>query len=177
MVVDTKLAILLVALFYIVVPVLIMFLIKNKKTLFIVSSVFAVLFLVLVFVMTQFDVSMGKSVVTVYPNFNGEWFNKTIHISMMYGGIRDVVTNSLMLIPIGGYIVIYTDTFGKKYGFVKALLLGVVLGFLAEALQFILPADRCVQLRDVILNALSAGVGYIIYYVILKIRNKLYKIN
>lgn len=175
MVINTVLGLILTVLFYLVVPVVILFTIRDKKVLFIIATVLISLFMIALFVMTLFDVSISKDVVTIYADFSGQWCSKNVHFSLLYGGIRDVVINLAMVIPMGGYIVIYNACFDKKHILLKCLIIGLIIGFSIEALQFILPVSRSIQLRDMLLNALSTVIGGIIYIVIYKIRNKIIK--
>ena len=175
MVLNTHFGIALAIAFYIVIPIIIMFIIKNKKTLFYIATALLGLFVIALVLLTLFDVSVTSEVVTINAHFDGAWCNKTIHLSLLYGGIRDVIINSIMLAPIGSYVVIYNYCFDKKHGLIKALLVGLIVGFSIEALQFILPVSRSVQLRDMLLNAFSATLGAALYILLIKLRNIILK--
>ena len=177
MVINTIFGITLAIVFYFVVPLFILFLVRNKKALFIVATALLLLFVVALVLLTLFDVSVSKDVVTIYAHFDKSWCSKTIHLSLLYGGIGDVITNIIMLAPIGSYVVIYNYCFDKKYNIIKGLLVGLLVGFCIEAMQFVLPVARSVQLRDMLLNGVSAMLGSILYVGILKLRNKILKIN
>lgn len=177
MIVNTYLGLILTVLFYIVLPVLVLLLVKNKKTIYILATIFISIFVFVLLGMTLLEVEIYRDVVTINMRFNAEWCSKNIHFSLLYGDMGDVIINIAMLIPIGAYIVIRDDYRGKKYTIAKSLLVGIMIGLFIETMQFILPLSRSVQLRDVLLNGLSAMCGAVVYMLVLKLKYKVLKIK
>lgn len=172
--IPSLLAIVCVAIFYLVLPTICFLTIKNERKLKITFIVFFIAFAVILFFATicQIDISLQQT--TINFNFSQGWCNKTINFSPYTKSLADFLINITMLFPVG----LTVFTLSKQKTWVKIILcfvLGMLTGLIIETYQFILPVARSVQLSDVILNGLSALIGGLYMWFIASIKNKVRK--
>jgi hypothetical protein len=178
MIVSTILLLILGTICYFVLPFLIFVFIKNKKIVKIMAIVFLCLFCFALIVGTLGQVSIARDYTTINFDFSQNFCDKNISLSFSNLTTFDIVTNLLMLIPIGIFVVCF-----HHKNFLKTTLLlvlvGVLCGLTIELTQFVLPVPRSVQLSDVVFNAISVVLGGMIgwLYLVLgnKIKQKIYK--
>lgn len=149
----------------ILIPILAVALIRNKRALIITTLIFMVLYLgiLMVGVLGSLSLKNGNIIIKMSFNYHSK---KSIHWALSTP-IRDAVKNILMFIPfgVGGYVVLKLK--GEKTYKILILLLiaGASFGIVIESLQYFLPINRMVQFIDVINNGLSCLLGGIISHI------------
>ncbi|MBQ8909309.1 MAG: VanZ family protein [Clostridia bacterium] len=175
MILPTWLVLLLGVICYFILPVAI-WLIKKEKLKNIFTIIFFCLYLGVLFCGVFGKLGIDGNKVVINFDFGGRWCAKTIKWSLLNISTFDLVINLVMLLPVGMFILYFSQ---KKKWWVRLILLiflGFASGALIETCQFILPIQRSVQLSDAILNMVSVFIGGLIAWgylsVINKIRNK-----
>ncbi len=132
-----------------------------------VNAVLLILFLISAFALTLGNVDIAQ-VVTINFEQSGEWFESEIYFFNLMR-THDIIQNLLFMTPLG--IFTYkSDRFWVSNLWI-AFACGAGLGFVIEALQFILPIARYPQVSDVLFNGLSAIIGFVAIFVVDKIVN------
>ena len=175
MTLNTTLIIVLVSIFYLVVPFLIL-LVKNKKTQKILSIVSLCTFFAILIVGTLGKIDISKTQTTITFEKFGNWADKKINLTFSNLTKQDILINILMLIPLGTFSAYATQNKSWWAQILIATAIGLCSGFLIEFCQFLFPVPRSVQLSDAIFNMISATIGatiFVIYKSIIdKIQNK-----
>jgi VanZ family protein len=152
--------------------------IKNEKVVKILAIIFLCLFVGVLCVGTVGQVQITPQATKISFDFSQNFCDKKVSLSFLGLTKFDIVTNLLMLLPVGIFVVYF-----YRKNFIKTALLliivGVCCGFIIELTQFILPIKRSVQLSDAVFNAISVILGGIIGFIYLKlgkiIKKKIYK--
>ena len=114
-----------------------------------------------------FSVKFNSREVTIIFEYTGKAFGKSINWDLFSVGVLDKLINIAMLFPVGAIVVAYKHKNFKSV-FTTSIMVGLILGFMLETLQFCLPVNRSVQFSDVIYNAISVVIGTMYYYLIYK---------
>ena len=173
---NTTLVIILVAIFYLVLPFLIM-LIKNKKTQRVLSIVSLCIFIAFLVVGTLGKIDISKTTTTITFEKFGNWFDKNINLSFENLTKQDIIINLLMLIPIGTFTCYCFENSKIWKKIFISLTIGFICGMLIEFCQFMFPVPRSIQLSDVVFNAISVLFGALICMLYQYIINKIYPNN
>ncbi|MGN1201476.1 MAG: VanZ family protein [Candidatus Caccovivens sp.] len=143
---------------YLVLPFLLLC-IKNRNIKNVAIYCAFVCFLAVLFVGVFGKIDFDSQYVTIGFDFDGQWCSKTFNCSFSNLTTFDVITNLVMLIPIGMFVYYFLSS--KKW-WLRLLTLfgiGILSGTLIETFQFILPIQRSVQLSDIVFNTISVLFG------------------
>lgn len=146
----------LTILLMIVLPTILILSLKNHpKALKISAIILSIIYFVLLFIGTTFQMSIKNGNLSVYPDFTQEWFS----ISFLLASFQPVnlTINLILLFPIG-FIVF---SFAKKRPFLKTIIIAFLISILIELYQFILPVARTTELTDILFNTLSGFISAI----------------
>ena len=147
-------------LFYLVLPVIMMFMIKKNKKLKIFAWGFLGVFLSILIVGVLGKIDITKETVYIGFDFSQKWCNKIINFK--FNNIKlDKLINICMLMPGGEVVFLNAKVKNKNMGFIFSIVIGIITGLVIETLQFILPVSRSVQLSDAIYNCISCVIGYL----------------
>lgn len=145
---------------FLVLPFILLKTIKNlkKQKIAIVSIFIFYILVLLVGVWGKLDISLKTTKLTF--DFSQPWCAKSINWKFSHLSTFDIITNLVMLIPIGTFIVYFCH---KKWKLLPLciflIFIGLFCGFFIELSQFILPIPRSVQLSDIIFNSISVLIG------------------
>lgn len=173
---NTTFVIIMVSIFYLVIPFLIM-LIRNKKTQKILSIVSFCIFIAILIVGTLGKIDISKTTTTISFQKFGNWFDKSININFSNLTKQDIIINLLMLIPIGTFTCHCFENSKIWKKILISLAVGFIYGMLIEFCQFMFPVPRSVQLSDIIFNAISVLFGALICMLYQFLICKIYKNN
>lgn len=173
--IDTTLAIIITAISFFCVPTILMLLIKSKRTLLVITCVLTVIFFISLCICVFSTVSIDNDFVTILFESNGKWCAKNINYTFSNLTKQDILINIFMLFPLGAFCIVFTSHRNLKLPLIWAFVIGLIVGFIIETFQFILPINRSVQLSDMIFNALSVLIGALWFWLIQFIRKKIYK--
>jgi hypothetical protein len=144
----------------------------------ILAVVFLCVFVGILCVGTLGQVQISRETIKISFDFGQNFCDKKISLSFSHLSTFDIVSNLVMLIPIGMFVVFFYHK-GIVKTSILLLCVGILSGFLIELCQFIFPVPRSVQLSDVVFNTISVIVGGIIGWLYLflgtKINKKIYK--
>ncbi len=162
MILPTILVCVILAIFYVLLPVALIMTEKSEKFQHRFALIASVVFFVglLVGVLGKIDITETK--VSLSFDFSGEWFEKRLNTTFKTT-LADKIINILMLIPVGEMVCFVSKKRGNKLGIVWSLLVGLLFGFVIEFLQFALPVPRSVQISDVVFNMFSTVIGYLYF--------------
>lgn len=175
MTINTTLIICMVAIFYFIVPFLIL-LIKNEKTQKILTTTFFSLFIAILIVGTLGKIDISKNTTITFETA-GNWFDKKINLSFLNLTKQDILINIFMLIPVGFFTCFCFKKSQPLKQLLFSLIFGLCFGFLIEFCQFMFPVPRSVQLSDIIFNMISSTIGASLYMIYKAIANKIHKKN
>jgi len=172
--IDTTIALIVVAVCFLAIPTILMLCIKNKRALLVATCVLTAIFFVGLCICVFSQVTITPDNVTIEIISNGKWCAKSIDYSFKVNK-QDLLINLFMLFPMGAFCIVFTQHRNLKFPILWGLMIGLIIGFLIETFQFILPVNRSVQLSDMVLNAASVVIGTIYYWVIGALRKRIYK--
>ena len=169
--IDFWFGIILVVLFFLILPSIFLVVFydrerQNKilKIFGIISFlVYCILLSLLVFGKINFD---GNSF-TITLEKTGEWFKLNFVVASFEW--LNIFLNLVMIFPIGAFVFSQS----KSNVLIKTILMSFLISFCIETLQFILPINRTTEILDIILNTISGIIGYIYYYLLLKVFKKI----
>lgn len=124
------------------------------------SLVFIIYVLFLFYIVTFQDNNYGFSNFVPFQ----EMFRYDINSRLF---VRNVIGNILLFVPLGWFITYYTKT-NKIY---PAFFLSLLISFVIEFIQ--LKIGRVFDIDDVILNVVGGIIGYLLYMLLYKIKEKL----
>lgn len=150
--IDLKLFFLIMFSFIFVVPLFL------KRKLFVISYL-SVYFLILclgVFL----DITLTKESISFSLLLTNTWASNSISIA--YFNPLSVLINLFLLFPIG-FICPFII---KNCNIAKVIIIGVIVSFTIEFLQFLLPIIRYPEVLDIINNTISVILGYMYYLLV-----------
>lgn len=147
--------------FYLIVPMCIWFSARNSKTGKVLTTVFAILYVIILFFGITSRIFFKDSIAIIEIGFSTNWCDKVINFSLVDIDKIDLLINLIMLIPVG-LVVVYFNRRTLINRFIMLFVIGVIFGIGLETLQFVLPVSRSVQLSDAILNTISVVMGGIL---------------
>ena len=157
----------LLIIFYLIVPIAIMFAVRDDKKFKTILTISLLLFFVALLVGVLGKLDITSQFISINFDFSGSWLNKSISTKLKTTNL-DKIINMLMLMPLGSAVCMISKRKNIKFGFILSLVIGLFCGLIIEMLQFVLPVFRSVQLLDVIYNTISSCIGYlyisVIYY-------------
>lgn len=143
------------------------YIIKNKVNVKLykelISLIFIVYFLCLFYIVTYQDVSWSGSNFTLFKEISRYELGTQLFV-------KNIIGNILLFIPYGLAIGYYIDL--KKIR--HAILLGLLVSCSIETMQYLI--GRVFDVDDILLNVLGCAIGFIIYLIFDKIREKLPKL-
>lgn len=146
---------------------LIMFLFIFVIPLFLKRKTFVILYLSIYFLVLSlgvfFDITLTKESISFSLLLTKIWANNPISIA--YFNSLSVLINLFLLFPLGFICPIVI----KKCTIIKIIILGTVVSFTIEFLQFLLPIIRYPEVLDIINNTISVILGYMYYLLVNKI--------
>lgn len=151
----------------VVLPLLLLIFIKNKKALMICVKTLCIVYfcLLAVGVFGKIDMQNGNFIVTFETN--GSWFDFKKFTPYSFGTFN-VLINLYMLFPIGAIGVVSL----QNHKLIKTALLSFCISFFIESMQLILPIARSVEITDLVYNTISGVIGYCFFAIMLKICKK-----
>jgi len=160
----------LLAVFFAILPLCLLFILKNKKHLKIAYVILLFLYIVVICIGVFCDVKIKKVITiksyTIPPNaekfFNFKLFTKNK---------KDIFLNLCMFVPFG---FLLTALF-NKLKLLKSLLCGSMFSIFIEVTQYFLPTVRTAQMSDIILNTASCLIGSLIFISFYCLKNKIQK--
>lgn len=153
---------------YLVLP-FVLLCIKNKKAKNIALISAFSCFLVILFVGVFGKIDITPSYVEISFVSTGEWCAKAFSFSFSNFTTFDIVTNLLMLIPIGFFVYYFVQSKKWWQKTLLLLLIGLCCGIIIEVCQFIFPIQRSAQLSDIIFNTISVLLGGLLCSLYIKI--------
>ncbi len=169
--INLILAIILGVIFIIILPsIAILVFINNKHILKILSIIAFILFIILLSVLVFGKVSLENGNIVLKFQTNNKWFS----MYFLWGSFTksNILLNIVMLLPVGAFIL----CLNTRHGFIKTILLSLLISVVIEVLQFILPIQRTTEVLDLVLNTVSGIIGYAYFYFVFKLA-KQYEIN
>lgn len=158
--IHTYLIIILLAVFYLIVPLILILFVKNAKIKKFCNILYCVVFCIILFVGVFFKVEISKSVTQINVDFSQGFFNKKFNFKFWSFDLQDFIINILMLFPFG---YVFNEALKTKHKCLFSLLFGLMIGTFIELNQFILPIPRSPQLSDIIFNGLSVFIGSVFF--------------
>lgn len=168
MILDSTKVLVIALICYFILPIILMSLIKNTKTLKIITWIFLAIYLGILLLGVWARVSIINGVVRIEFDYSYGFFNKGVSWGFLGLKTIDVLLNLVMLMPIGVASCILSPKPFVKH-LIGGICVGLILGIVIEFGQFILPVNRSVQLSDVIFNAISVCLGVIAGKLMMKI--------
>lgn len=142
------------------------YIIKNKEKIYLYKEIFKLGFVIyiisLFYVVTFQDVSWSTSNFTPFK----EILRYKIFSSMFF---KNVIGNMIMFIPYGFFISYFLRTNKANIIFILSLITSCTI----EITQLII--GRVFDVDDILLNVIGGLLGYLIYKIIIKIKDKLPK--
>lgn len=135
--------------FYVLIPILILFFINNDRKYRIFKNVYLSLFFIVLIIGVFAKIDMNDKVMYIGLDFSSKFFDKVIILTFPKFKL-DIFINIFMLIPVGEFIFINKIKDNRKYTPFDALLIGCFIGFIIEFMQFVLPVNRLVQISDIV---------------------------
>lgn len=150
----------LAAICFILLPLVLLNVIKDRKKMNIAATVIFCCYLLVLFVGVFGKVEVGSSTTKISLDFSGQWCTKSIKWNFSHLSTFDIVVNLVMLIPVGIFVAYFAHRKWKIWGLLIFLVfIGIASGCFIEIFQFILPVPRSVQLSDIVFNTISVFVG------------------
>ena len=166
----------IMSILYIICPIVLRLLINKKKINTILSLVLLILFLIVLFLGVFTNCSVTYPSIKISFSTNGLWASEYIRFNIFKLSIFDLCVNAIMLLPIGVIFSLFyyykNPTLSIKKLLLWLMLIGFLSGLFIEAMQFILPIERAIQLSDIILNTISCVLGGVYFFILLKIKTK-----
>jgi len=156
---------------FVILPLFLKVFFGDNKIAKVINGVLLVLYILSAFALTLSDVQLGWTCHIEFVTV-GDWFDSEIYIFNLLQ-LKDIIQNLLFMTPLG--IFTYkTDRFWVTNLWI-AFLAGAGLGFVIESLQFILPIDRFPQVSDVLLNGVSAVIGFVAILIVDIVSNVIHR--
>lgn len=136
---------------------------REEKFIFykeLLSLIFIIYVLFLFYIVTFQDNNYGFSNFVPFK----EMFRYDINSRLF---VRNVIGNILLFVPLGWFITYYTKS-NKIY---PTFFLSLLISFVIEFIQ--LKIGRVFDIDDVILNVVGGIIGYLLYMLLYKIKEKL----
>jgi len=167
MIISLALAIILAVIFMLITPSVFLILFYNKTYLkWIILGFFMLYFgLLCIGVFGKIDID-AQSVGITFEN-NGPWF-RVSNFSWYSFDITNVLINLFMLFPLGAIFL----GLKQRKPLMKTILLAFCLSVFIEFMQFVLPINRTVEVTDILFNTISGIIGFIFFWLILKLFKK-----
>ena len=162
---NTILVVFLLAIFFAILPMSLLFLLKDIKHIKIAFSVLLAFYCVALSIGVFARVQIGEDVVISFYKINKD-VERFFNFSIITRNLQDILINILMFIPFGFYI----SALFKKWAVLKTVAIGGLTSILIETIQYFLPGVRSAQLADIILNTASCLIGAVAFFLIYKIR-------
>lgn len=178
--INLYLAIALLIFFFVIYPLIIMFLLRdNFNVLKIVSIISFALYLILLATLVFGDVSTKNNMFNVKLFADANWFSMDFcWASFNY---KNILYNIIMMFPISAFVLVITKSIVLQYNqfvkvqkkvFLLTILLAFCISFLIELFQFILPVSRTTEVLDLIINTFSGVLGYAFFAFLILIYKK-----
>ena len=172
MVINTPIVTILALFCYLVLPLVVVLVIKDKKTLKVAIKCLLIVYLCILIIGVWARVDITREAVKISFDYSKGWANKSINWGFYNLKLFDVFVNLILLVPLGLSYAILLETTSVKTIITKLFLLGFFAGFIIEVGQYILPVKRSVQLSDVVFNTISVVIGGIIGVFYKRLANK-----
>ena len=158
----------MVVLFMFLLPSVFVMFFNHKPWLKWVVLCFFIIYLLVLFagVFGKIDITQN----TVYITFENNGLPFNAHNFLWWNFDKaNVLINLFMLFPV--CLIIFA--FCKKHTFLKTIILAFCLSAFIETMQFILPVSRTVEITDLLYNTLSGIIGWLYFYLLIKLNKKL----
>lgn len=152
--------------FFIIPPILYIFLSKHKKALYIIFSILFILYIIILLVGVFGSIQKNDDTTTISLIFDNSLWAKG-NFAIASSSAFNILVNLVLLFPLGEYIAIIC-----KKPILKTILISFACAFMIEFLQFLLPVSRTTELLDLILNTISGILGTL-YILLIKYLSKL----
>lgn len=160
----------LLCLFFSVLPLCLLFILKSEKHLKMVYVVLLILYIIILCIGVFTDIKV-KKVVTIKHFSIPENADKFFSFRLFTHNKKDILLNLFMFIPFGFFVACLFN----KFKVLKTLSIGVASSIFIEVIQYFLPTVRTAQLTDIILNSISCLIGATLFVLILNLKKKKHK--
>lgn len=154
------------------VPLVLILAIKNRKCLINITIILLVIYLIIMILGVWTRVVIQGDIVKVSLDYSGGWLSKSIRWGVKGLKLSDALINLFLLVPIGISMAVLIP-YKVKFKVIYMFLLGLIIGFIIEVGQFVLPVYRSVQLTDVVINGISMVLGNFLGSFYILIRSKI----
>ena len=161
MIVDTLIVFILALVCYFIIPLCVLIFVKNERCVKIITWTLLGVYLVILIIGVWARVVITPKSVKITFDYSYGFFNKPINLTFSNLRLFDIMVNLVLLMPIGmSYAILKKEKVINLL--IKSLVIGLVLGIVIEAGQFLLPVRRSIQLSDVLFNMVSMILGALI---------------
>ena len=172
--INTLFIVVFLFVYYLIIPLALIFFIKNAKAKKICNILYLIIFCLILLVGVFFKIDITKTSTQISLDFSAGFFNKSFNFKFWNFDLQDFLINISMLFPLGYCFNLILKT---KYKCLFAFLFGLCVGTFIEVCQFIFPFPRSPQLSDIIFNGLSVFIGSLFFFLIDKIKLSFKKNN
>lgn len=162
MVISTPIVTILALFCYLVLPLVVLLVVKNQKILKTIITSLLFVYLIILTIGVWARVEITKTCVKIAFDYSSEWFSKNINYGFKYLKPFDAFVNILLLVPLGLSYALLAQNPLNKHFYLKLFIIGLIVGIVIEAGQYMLPVKRSVQLSDVVFNTISMLIGGIL---------------
>ena len=167
MVINLILAIILSLFFMVILPAFFLVLFYNKPSLKWITLAFSIIYFIMLFVGVFGKVDIDTQNISITFESNNSWFIAS-HFSWFSFDTINILLNLFMLFPLGAIVLAST----KKHAFLKTVAFSFCTSLFIEFMQFALPINRTVEVTDLLYNTLSGIIGFLFFWLILKLFKK-----
>lgn len=175
--INLNIAIVLIIFFFVLYPLLILFIFRKKTVVLqVVSKISIVLYFVLLCVLVFGNVSTKNNIFTVSLVVDASFFSLDFCVASF--NKTNILYNLIMMFPISAYFFANSKNLlstkqeflkVQKQIFLKSALLSFGISFFIELFQFVLPVSRTTEVLDLVLNTFSGVLGYVFFFCVILI--------
>jgi len=160
--INLYIAIVFIIFFYLIYPILMFKLIKNRRVLKIIGIVSFFIYILILCCLVFGEVIIKDNFILLNIKTSYVWFKLNFIIANF--AKLNVIYNLIMLFPVAAFVFSIT----KKRVLLKTIIISFLISFLIELFQFILPVDRTTELFDLLTNTVSGIIGFFYYNLFFK---------
>lgn len=171
MTISIALLAVLLAVFYFIVPFLVLWLIKNEKVKKIVSIILFCVYVIVLLLGSYSKLEPSSHFVKFSFDFTGKWCDGYIKTTFVGIPWDMVLINLVLLVPVGIFMMYFIKDMKPLTKILLLLGFGLLAGVFLELLQFILPIPRAAQLSVMLFKMMGVYLGGMIaqfYFLIIE---------
>ena len=165
---DYILVVFLMATFFAILPMCLLFSLKTLKHIKIAFIVLLICYCVILFFGVFSKVELGSKITIHFYTINKN-AKRFFNFSLYTDSVRDVIINTTMFVPFGFYVC----SLFKEYAIMKTVITGIATSTFIEISQYFLPGVRSAQFSDIIMNIASCLIGALAFSVFYIIRKRI----